>query len=200
MISARCFSRYVTKAAHDSGFLACTSPRRYARAASVRPCHRWSSRRATWTAFSCLVRATMLINSPTFLSRWYQARITGTGWPNSSANWQRIVFGVIRDCYDRQRLSPCRIGLPELPPDTFRPRDHLLTCCIDSRREVAEVPCRLFQQPDIDVHTLGLALQCGLARPLAPTRFLLFDLHRIRQEQHFLTLGVIPIHLWHHRR
>src|SRR2546426_9927526 len=47
-------------------------------------------------------------------------------------------------------------------------------------------------------HTLGGALSCGLVRPLPPTRFLLFDLNRVRQEQHFLTLGVIPIHLWRH--
>jgi hypothetical protein len=32
--------RYVIKAANASGFLACTSRRRYVRAASGRPCHR----------------------------------------------------------------------------------------------------------------------------------------------------------------
>src|SRR6266478_5259105 len=184
MISAPCFSRYVAKAANGSGFLACTSRRRYVRAASVRPCHRWSSRCATWTAFSCLLRATMLINSPTFLSRWYQSRITGTGCPNSSATWRR--------------LRPASIVLLELRAYPCRSRDHLLAHRIDSRREIGEATCRLFHQPDLGVHTFGLALQCRLVRPLPPTRFLLFDLHRIRQEQHFLTLGVIPSHLWRH--
>jgi hypothetical protein len=47
------------------------------------------------------------------------------------------------------------------------------------------------------VHTLGRALSCGLVSPLPPTGFLLFDLHRIRQEQYFLTLRIIPIHLRH---
>jgi hypothetical protein len=82
----------VTNASSCLVFLGYTAVWRYARAASGRPCHRWSSRCATWTAFSCLLRATMLLNSPPFLSRWYQSRSTGTGCPHSSAHWQRIVL------------------------------------------------------------------------------------------------------------
>src|SRR5712691_8252994 len=103
--------------------------------------------------------------------------------------------GAIRDRDDRQRLRPASIVLLELPPYTCCPRDHLLACCIDPRREIGEATGRLFYQPDLGVHTLGRALQCGLVRPLPPTRFLLFDLDSIRQEQDFLTLRVIPIHL-----
>src|SRR5712691_12260445 len=106
--------------------------------------------------------------------------------------------GAIRDRDDRQRLSPASIVLLELPPYPCCPRDHLLAHRIDPRREIGEAPCRLFHQPDLSVHTLRLALHCGLVRPLPPIRFLLSDLNCIRQEQDFLTLWVIPVHLRRH--
>src|SRR5712691_10721710 len=105
---------------------------------------------------------------------------------------------AIRNRDDRQRLRPASIVLLELPPYTFYPRDHLLAHYIDPCREIGKAACRLFHQPDLGVHTLRLALHCGRVRPLPPTRFLLFDLNRIRQEQDFLTMRVIPIHLRHH--
>src|SRR5262245_26331688 len=105
--------------------------------------------------------------------------------------------GAIRDRDDRQWLGSASIVLLELPPYTCYLRDHLLAHRIDSRREIGEAACRLFHQPDLGVHTLRLALHGGRVRPLPPTRFLLFDLNRIRQKQYFLTLRVIPIHLWH---
>src|SRR5205823_8602497 len=105
--------------------------------------------------------------------------------------------GTIRDRDDRQRLSPATIVLLELPPYTCHSRDHFLTHHIDPRREIGEAPCRLCHQPDLGVHTLGGALSCGLVRSLPPTCFLLFDVNRIRQDQDFLTLRVIPIHLRH---
>src|SRR6266851_1017324 len=104
---------------------------------------------------------------------------------------------AIRNRDDRQRLRPASIVLLELPPYTFYPRDHLLAHYIDPCREIGKAACRLFHQPDLGVHTLRLALHCGRVRPLPPTRFLLFDLNRIRQQQDFLTLRVIPIHLRH---
>src|SRR2546422_464350 len=85
--------------------------------------------------------------------------------------------GAIRDRDDRQRRRPASIVLLELPPYTFCPRDHLLAHRIDPRGEIGEAPCRLFHQPDLGMDTLGLALQCGLVRPLPPTRSLLLDLN-----------------------
>jgi hypothetical protein len=105
---------------------------------------------------------------------------------------------AIRNRDNRQWFRPVSIVLLQLPLYPGRPRDYLLARCIDPRREVGEAPCRLFHQPDLSVHTLGRALSCGLVRLLPPTRLLLFDLNRIRQEQDFLTLRVLPIHLRHH--
>src|SRR5712691_6830224 len=80
--------------------------------------------------------------------------------------------GAIRDRDDRQWRRPASVVLLELPPYTVCPRDHLLARRIDPRREGGETPWRLFHQPDLGVHTRGLALHWGLGSPLPPTRLL----------------------------